>query len=93
VTPTFVREPFEINVNASIVKHLESEVARTIQNVPTFTGQSFWTDAAILAAAGIKTVLVGPKGHGLHSEEEWVDVQSVIDLAHILAETACSYCI
>jgi len=92
VKSTFVREPFEINLNASIVKNLENVVADHIDHVPTFTGQSFWTDAAILSAAGIETVLVGPKGHGLHSEEEWVDIQSVVDLAHILAETACSYC-
>jgi len=92
VKSTFVREPFEINLNASIVKNLENVVADHIDHVPTFTGQSFWTDAAILSAAGIETVLVGPKGHGLHSEEEWVDIQSVVDLAHILADTACSYC-
>jgi acetylornithine deacetylase len=59
---------------------------------PAHTGQSFWTDAAILSAAGIDTVLVGPIGHGLHSAEEWVDLQSVFDLAHILAQTAIDFC-
>jgi acetylornithine deacetylase len=56
------------------------------------TGQSFWTDAAILAGAGIETALIGPIGHGLHSVEEWVDIQSVVDLAHILAQIALDYC-
>jgi hypothetical protein len=28
----------------------------------------------------------------LSSEEEWMDIQSVVDLAHILAETAVNYC-
>ncbi len=54
--------------------------------------QHVTADAAILAAAGIETALVGPIGGGLHSEVEWVDIQSVEDLAHILAETAVNYC-
>jgi acetylornithine deacetylase len=41
------------------------------------TGMSFWTDAAILAEAGIPTVLFGPGGAGLHSREEYVHVADV----------------
>jgi acetylornithine deacetylase len=37
-------------------------------------------------------ILLGPVGSGLHSAEEWVDLSSVADLAHILAETAVSFC-
>ena len=55
-------------------------------------GATFWTDAALLAGAGIETVLIGPTGAGLHSDEEWVELQSVYDLAQILAETAVAYC-
>jgi acetylornithine deacetylase len=38
---------------------------------------SFWTDAAILGAAGIPSVLFGPGGAGLHSAEEYVRVEEV----------------
>jgi acetylornithine deacetylase len=89
---TFIREPFEIDADALIVKTLEKAYSHRIGHTRTHTGQSFWTDAAILAGAGIETALIGPIGHGLHSEEEWVDIQSVVDLAHILAQTACNYC-
>jgi acetylornithine deacetylase len=41
------------------------------------TGMSFWTDAAILAAAGMPSVLFGPGGAGLHSREEYVNVDDV----------------
>jgi acetylornithine deacetylase len=41
------------------------------------TGMSFWTDAAILAEAGIPSVLFGPGGAGLHSLEEYVNVDDV----------------
>jgi acetylornithine deacetylase len=35
-------------------------------------GMTFWTDAAILAGAGIPSVLFGPGGAGLHSIVEYV---------------------
>ena len=92
VTPTFSREPFEVEPTAAIVQILEASAINRLGQKPAHTGQTFWTDAALLAGAGIETVLIGPVGAGLHSDEEWVDVASVIDLAHILAETAVAYC-
>ena len=92
VKPTFQREPFEIDTDAHIVQTLEQAMVKRLGHQPAHTGQTFWTDAALLAAAGIETVLLGPIGYGLHSAEEWVDVQSVMDLAAILAETAVAYC-
>ena len=35
---------------------------------------SFWTDAAVLGAAGIPSLLFGPGGAGLHSREEYVEI-------------------
>ena len=50
-------------------------------------GMSFWTDAAILADAGIPSVLFGPGGAGLHSHEEYVNVEDVQTCREILAAT------
>ena len=44
---------------------------------PEPTGMSFWTDAAILAGAGMPSVLFGPGGAGLHSTVEDVNVEDV----------------
>ncbi|HEX5071088.1 MAG TPA: M20/M25/M40 family metallo-hydrolase [Vicinamibacterales bacterium] len=52
------------------------------------TGMSFWTDAAILADAGIPSVLFGPGGAGLHSREEYVLVDDVRACALALAVVA-----
>jgi acetylornithine deacetylase len=40
-------------------------------------GMSFWTDAAILAGAGIPSILFGPGGAGLHSHVEYVNLDDV----------------
>jgi len=50
---------------------------RARMGVRTLGGLSFWTDAAILGAAGTPTVLFGPRGAGLHSIEEYVEVDDV----------------
>jgi len=54
---------------------------------PQPIGMSFWTDAAILAAAGIPSVLFGPGGAGLHSHEEYVNIEDVKTCRHVLAAT------
>ena len=51
-------------------------------------GMSFWTDAAILAAAGIPSVLFGPGGAGLHSTTEYVNIDDVYACTDILIATA-----
>jgi len=50
-------------------------------------GMTFWTDAAVLAGAGIPSVLFGPGGAGLHSIVEYVNVDDVVTCRDVLAET------
>jgi acetylornithine deacetylase len=49
---------------------------------------SFWSDAAILSAAGVPTVLFGPGGAGLHSVEEYVRIEDVRVCRDALVELA-----
>ena len=53
---------------------------------------SFWTDAAVLGSAGIPSVLFGPGGAGLHSVEEYVELQDVLRCRDILAALARGWC-
>ncbi len=55
-------------------------------------GLSFWTDAAILGAHGIATALFGPGGAGLHSSEEYVRVDHVIECRDVLASLVDAWC-
>lgn len=88
----FKRHPFEIDQDASIVKSVEAASIKVLGNPPNHIGQTFWTDAALMADAGMETVLLGPSGHGLHCEEEWVSLESLYQLANILTYTAANYC-
>ena len=80
------------NADAPIVRTLARAMQRRLGKPPTHVGATFWTDAAVLADAGIDTVLLGPVGAGLHSAEEWVDLSSAQDLAGVLADTAVAFC-
>jgi acetylornithine deacetylase len=54
---------------------------------------TFWTDAAILAGAGIPSVVFGPGGAGLHGIEEYVLVDEVLACRDALAELARTFCV
>ena len=55
-------------------------------------GMSFWTDAAVLGAAGIPSLLFGPGGAGLHSREEYVEIGDVLRCRDGLAALARGWC-
>jgi acetylornithine deacetylase len=56
-----------------------------------FVGMSFWTDAAVLGSAGIASVLFGPGGAGLHSTDEYVQIEDVLRCRDALAALARSW--
>jgi acetylornithine deacetylase len=86
------REPFEVSAKQEIVRRLSEAAASVLGKPRDFVGQTPWMDAALLSAAGVDTVVIGPSGGGAHSREEWVDLESVVSLSEILALTAFSYC-
>jgi acetylornithine deacetylase/succinyl-diaminopimelate desuccinylase-like protein len=59
---------------------------------PKTIGEPYWMDAALLADAGIETVVIGPSGAGAHAAKEWVDLASVERVAEILARSAIAFC-
>ena len=86
------RDGYEIAHEAEIVRTLKDAASLQLNREPAFTGHQWWEDSALLGEAGIETVIFGPKGAGAHSYEEWVDIQSVMDTATILTETAIRFC-
>jgi acetylornithine deacetylase/succinyl-diaminopimelate desuccinylase-like protein len=53
---------------------------------------SFWTDAAILGEAGIPSVVFGPGGAGLHSLEEYVEIDQVLAGRDVMIDVARRFC-
>ena len=83
----FSRPPYEIAPDHELPKAL----AAAAHSVQTPVGMSFWTDAAILGGAGIPAVLFGPGGAGLHSAEEYVVVDEVLECRDALANLALTW--
>jgi acetylornithine deacetylase len=88
---TFSRPPYEIDPADELPTALASAARAAGMTAPVI-GVSFWTDAAILAGAGIPSVLFGPTGAGLHSAEEWVEVASVLKCRDTLVNLARAWC-
>ncbi len=92
VRPFFVRDPFEVSPDARVVRSLDRAVETVLGRPPAHIGDTPWMDAALLQAAGIETVVCGAAGAGAHASVEWVDLDSVVRLAEILARAAVDYC-
>jgi len=86
------RSPLETPENADIVKAIQASAMNVLHRPPQIAGVQFWTDAAVLSAAGIPSVLFGPAGSGAHAAEEWVDLASVKACADIYLATALNFC-
>jgi acetylornithine deacetylase len=92
VRPFFVRDPFEVSRDAAIVQTLDRASNKVLGRAPNYIGDTPWMDAALLQASGVETVVIGPGGGGAHAAVEWVEMESVAQIAAILAETAVEYC-
>jgi acetylornithine deacetylase len=89
--PMFARAPYELAPAHPLAALLQTR-ARERGAACDIIGMSFWTDAAVLGAAGIPSVLFGPTGAGLHGIEEWVDVPSVLTCRDALVGLAREWC-
>ena len=86
------REPFEIAEDTEIVEAVRRHATAVLGVTPETVGVPFWADSALLAEAGIPTVVFGPLGAGLHSEVEWVDVASLEACREIYLAVALELC-
>jgi acetylornithine deacetylase len=89
---TLHRPGHEAAPDSAVLEAVRHSAERVLGAPPTIGGVGYWMDAALLAAAGIDTVTIGPSGAGAHADVEWVDLESVARTADILAESAIRYC-
>ena len=70
------RDGYEIDRASPLPAEL-TQAARDAGATSGTVGMTFWTDAAILGAAGTPAAIFGPGGAGLHSTEEYVILDDV----------------
>jgi len=92
VTPGYSAPAYETSEESCVARALASCARRVMGREAPFGAQSFWTDAALLSAAGMPTVLFGPGGAGLHSAVEYVTLADVDVCAATLSECAREFC-
>lgn len=86
------RSPYAIDPSRPVVQAVTEAAARVRGAPPAHIAHPWWEDSGLLGEAGVDTVILGPRGDGLHTDAEWVDAESVADLARILLESVESYC-
>jgi acetylornithine deacetylase/succinyl-diaminopimelate desuccinylase-like protein len=75
----FVGEGYEVLYAA-----LDAAALEVLDKPLDRQGMNAWTDAALLQAAGIPTVLIGSLGDNLHAPYEWADIPELIQLTELL---------
>lgn len=78
------REPFETNPDQAVFQRFYRTAQSQRGQHVRWGSVSFWTDAALLAADSIPTLIFGPRGAGLHSLEEFVVAEDLSDCAEII---------
>ena len=90
--PVIWRSPYEVDPQSPVVVHLKEASDSVLGNPPLTIGHTWWEDSAIFGEAGIECAIMGPKGRGIHEDIEWVETESVVQLAEVLYRTAERFC-
>ena len=81
-----------IGEDAPLVQAVAESARHVTGRAPDMCAAPWWTDAALIQAAGIPAAIVGPSGGGIHAADEWVDLDSLARLERILLEVTRRVC-
>ena len=87
-----IRQAYECAENEPILQSLRRHAQDVTGLGPRIVGAPYWTDCAILAEAGIPSLLYGPSGEGAHAAIEWVDLASLETCVRVYLETIRDFC-
>ena len=85
------REPFVARGHERLQDIVAKAMTAVLGREPAITGMNGWTDAALLQAAGIPTLLLGATGGNYHTAGEWASISELVRLTEILELTARAY--
>lgn len=86
------REPMLTEEDAPIARAVGRAVRDALGHAPDVCGAPWWTDAALIQAAGTPVVIFGPPGGGIHTADEWVDLEGLERFENILLNVTRSFC-
>jgi acetylornithine deacetylase len=86
------REPFETTDGSKIEALLADAISGVRGRDPQRLGAPYWTDAALVAAAGVPTILFGPTGGDIHQPTEWLDLESTGAMLRVLRLVIDRFC-
>jgi acetylornithine deacetylase len=76
-----------------IVTEVCREYAQVMGQVPDLRGAPFACDVYVFNLySPTPCVLLGPRGGNAHAPDEWVQIQDLVDLTKIFAQTAVGWC-
>lgn len=83
----------EIPSDHPIVRALSRGYQRVLGQAPEIRGAPFACDVYIFNLySPTPCALLGPRGGNAHAPDEWVEIQDLIDLTKIFADTAVEWC-
>jgi acetylornithine deacetylase/succinyl-diaminopimelate desuccinylase-like protein len=92
IVPLVARTAMEAHPASTIATAVLSAVERATGRPATRRGDPWWTDAGLIAEAGIPVVLVGAAGGGAHADEEWVSIESLAALVDVVDGVIAAIC-
>ena len=92
VVPLVARPSMEADADSLIARIVLEQLGHATSAPAIRRGDPWWTDAGLIAEAGIPVVLVGPAGGGAHADEEWVSIDSLGTLVEVLDGVIRAFC-
>jgi len=86
------RDPMIVDEAAPVVRAVADAARAEVGHSAVVCAAPWWTDAALIQAAGIPTVIFGPPGGGIHAVDEWVDLEGLARFECILHAAATRFC-
>lgn len=86
------REPVLLGRDEPVLLAVSDAAERVTSSAPVVRSDYGWMDSGVLVEAGIPCVVYGPIGAGLHTAEEWVDIDSLETCVGVYEHAARAFC-
>ena len=85
------REPFVASGHEELQQMAAGAMMEVLGRKAKVSGMDGWTDAPLIQASGVPTLLLGSAGGNYHVPNEWASISEVIKLSAVLERIARQY--